>query len=86
MTLTPWVFEALVALLIGLSGVGAGILVGWRQPLLLASAAILVAAFSRVVSALGLWSVGLFSWLTETWWVTSAILAVIGAIVGLRRF
>jgi hypothetical protein len=85
MTLTPWLFEALATILMGLSGVGVGIVVGWRHPLLLASMAILVSTTIRVITALGAWTLGLFPWLTETWWVVSAIAAVAGGVVGLRR-
>lgn len=85
MSVTPWLFEALALIAIGLSGVGLGIVFGWRHPLLLASLAILVSTSIRVVTALGVWSLGGFSWLTESWWVASGAAAVVGGVVGLRR-
>jgi hypothetical protein len=84
-TLTPWLFEALVTALIGLSGVGLGIIVGWRHPLLLASMAILVSTSVRVLTTFGVWTLGVFSWLTESWWTVSIIVAVAGAVVALLR-
>jgi hypothetical protein len=85
MTLAPWIFEALATAVIGLSGVGLGIVLGWRHPLLLASMAILVSTSIRVVTALGVWSVNAHPWLTESWWVVSIGAALAGGIVGLIR-
>lgn len=85
MTLTPWLFEALATGVIGLSGVGVGILLGWRHPLLIASLAILLSTAIRVVTALGAWSVGAFSWLTASWWVASVIVAVVAGAVAITK-
>ncbi len=85
MTLTPWLFEALTTLLIGFSGIGLGVLVGWRHPLLLASMAILVSATIRVVTVFGVWTFGVFSWQTESWWIVSIIVAVFGGVAGIIR-
>ncbi len=85
MNMAPWVFEAVVAVLIGLSGVGFGILVGWRHPLLLAATAILAAASMLVLTALGVWSIGLFGWLVESWWVLSVTVAIAGGVAGFRH-
>jgi len=85
MTLAPWLFEALATILIGLSGVGLGIVVGWRHPLLLASMAILVSATIRVVTALGVWTFGVLPWLSESWWVVSIIAAIAGGVAGVLR-
>jgi hypothetical protein len=84
MTIAPWLFEALVVAVMGLSGIGLGILVGWRHPLLLASMAVLVASSVRVTTALATWTLGQYSFLQEAWWVTSVLLAVGGLWAGLR--
>lgn len=85
MTLTPWLFEAFATILIGLSGVGVGIVLGWRHPLLLASLAILVSTTIRVVTTFGVWSFGVFPWLTESWWLVSIVAAIAGGVVGVIR-
>lgn len=85
MILTPWIFEALATLVIGLSGVGLGVILGWRHPLLLASLAILISVSLRVAGAFVVWSVGAFQWLTASWWVASIAAAMIGAVVALIR-
>lgn len=85
MNMAPWIFEALATGLIGLSGVGLGLVLGWRHPLLLASMAIVVSSSIRVVTALGVWSVGAFSWLTESWWIASIVVAIAGGVMGIIR-
>lgn len=82
MTVDPWLFEALVVTVMGLSGIGLGVMVGWRHPLLLAAMAVLVATFVRVITALGTWSLGQYGFLQEAWWTTSAVLAAGGVIAG----
>lgn len=83
--LDPWLFESLTAALIGLTGVGVGVVVGWRHPLLLAAMAVLVATSIRVVGAVGMWTLGLYQLATDSWWVIAIVLAGVGAVVGVVR-
>ena len=85
MTLTPWLLEALTTGVIGLSGVGVGILFGWRHPLLLGSLAVLISTSVRILTTFAIWGVGAFSWLTASWWVASIAVAIIGGLVALTR-
>lgn len=85
MTIPPLIFEALATLVIGLSGVGLGVMFGWRHPLLLASMAILTSTSIRVVTTLGVWSLGIHPWLTESWWIVSIAVAIAGAVVGFTK-
>lgn len=81
----PWIYESMVLTVIGTSGIGVGILLGWRHPLLLAAMAVLVSAAIRVLSALLTWSWGMFPLLTEAWWWVSIAAALAGAIVAQWR-
>jgi len=79
-TLEPWVFETVTLILIGLSGIGFGVVVGWRHPLLLASMAVIVAVNIRTILALIVWSAHLPRLSSEAWWLVSALVAIAGAI------
>lgn len=80
MTITPWVLEAVILSVAGLSGVAGGVLMGWRHPLLLAGGAIAVATSVRVFSSLSAWSFGALSLFQELWWGASLTLAVVGGV------
>jgi len=85
-TLEPWVFETVTLILIGLSGVAFGVVVGWRNPLLLASMAVIVAVSIRTILALVMGSVQLPQFSSEAWWLVSTLVAIAGAIaVGSQR-
>ena len=65
--MTPIIFELMILTLAGLSGISVGLAVGIRRPLLLVPFGLLVSVSVRVVTALGLWTFGLNSWLLEFW-------------------
>ena len=67
--------ELLVFALIGVSGVGMGIMAGWRQPVLLAAVAVLFSGAVRVVTTLLMWSFGAYQLITEAWWIASGLIA-----------
>lgn len=85
MTLTPWLLEAIILGVAGLSGVAGGVLMGWRHPLLLAGGAIAVTTSVRVFSSLSAWSFGALSLLQELWWGASLTLAIVGGVWALWR-
>jgi hypothetical protein len=82
-TISPLLFESITLLMIGLSGIGVGLLLHLRDPLLLAGLAVLVATGIRVVTGLGAWTLSLHGQATEIWWVTSGLVALVGALVAL---
>lgn len=83
--LHPALFEFLTLLVMGASGVGLGVLFGWRHPLLLAGMAVGVSGSVRVLSALVVWSAGHPEWLIEAWWVASVPLAAGAGVLAVRR-
>ena len=74
--MTPWLFEALVLAMMGLSGVAAGIAVGWRHPLLLAGGAVLISGTVRVFTSVAVWSAGLPTLIQDSWWWISGLILV----------
>jgi hypothetical protein len=85
MIVEPWIFEMLLLGIIGASGIGAGILAGWRHTLLLASMAIIVSAAIRVVTTLITWSSGLPDLSIEAWWIVSVVVGLGSGIFALYR-
>jgi len=74
--MTPWLFEALVLAMIGLSGVAGGIVVGWRHPLLLAGGAVLISGTIRVFTSVSVWSAGFPTLIQAGWWWASGLLLI----------
>jgi len=73
-------YELLVFALMGVSGVGIGILAGWRQPVLLAAFAVLFSGAIRVVTTLMMWSFGAYEVITEAWWIASGLIAAMSTV------
>lgn len=72
--------ELLVFALIGVSGVGMGMMAGWRQPVLLAAFAVLFSGSVRVVTTLLMWSFSAYQLITEAWWIASGLIAATTAV------
>ena len=69
--------ELLVFALIGVSGVGMGMMAGWRQPVLLAAFAVLFSGAVRVLTTLLMWSFSAYQLITEAWWIASGLIAAV---------
>lgn len=82
----PLLTELLTLAVIGVSGVAGGLSLGWRNPFLLAAAAVAVSGVVRVVTTLAVWSLGQYSLMTEAWWVVSGVLAAVGVLLITLKF
>lgn len=82
----PLLTELLTLAVIGLSGVAGGLALGWRNPFLLAAAAVAVSGVVRVITTLAAWSFGQYSLMTEAWWVASSALAAVGVVLIALKF
>jgi hypothetical protein len=78
--INPAVYEALVALVIGISGISLGLLLGIRHILLLLPFALGAGVSLRVITALGLWSLELNHLNLEVWAAASLLIALAGGL------
>lgn len=85
MIMNPAFYEALIALVIGTSGISLGLLFGIRHILLLAPFALGAGVFLRVITALGLWSLGLNQLNLELWALASLLITLAGGLTWWRQ-
>ena len=77
----PAIFEALILALMGVSGVGAGLLLGIRQAIPLAIVALATSTVARVWSAFAVWSLGRPELNFEVWIGISLLAFAVAAVV-----
>lgn len=82
----PLVVDALVLALMGLSGVGAGLLLGVRQWIPLTFLAVAFSTVVRTWSTFAMWSFDLHHLITDAWVTTSATIIVVGIAFAWRHW
>jgi hypothetical protein len=83
--INPGIYEAVIALVIGISGISLGLRLGIRHILLLLPVALGAGVALRVTTALGLWSLELNHLNLEVWAAASLLMALAGGLSWWRQ-
>lgn len=86
--LSPWLFELITLMVMGLSGIAIAVFAGLRQPAIIAGLALGLSSALRVTITLTDWAIGPFHIDTEAWWVVSIALiagGIVALATGIRR-
>lgn len=85
MIINPAAYEGLIAMVIGISGISLGLLLGIRHTLLLVPFALGAGVSIRVLTALGVWSLELNHLNLEVWAMASLVIALAGGLIWWRE-